>query len=294
MTKHNLFKLTLALIFFGFVVLSSAGILPHARVQEPRGLKVAFLDVGQGDAILLRTPNRRYVLIDGGPDGTVLSRLGEEMRFNEHTIDLAIASHNHSDHITGLNRVLERYDVQKIWIGGAIHTTNEYLKLLNIIKAQGVPTEVVFKGKEIEIDGLKLQVLYPVENMEAIRPSDQHDATVVIKATYGEKSFLLTGDIDESHEQEIIRALGEQAALVLKSDVFKVPHHGSKSGLALNFLNFVNPHYAVIQSGAKNSFGHPAPSILQKLKDKGVQVFRNDLDGTIRFYTNGVTLAVDH
>ncbi|HEY1074812.1 MAG TPA: MBL fold metallo-hydrolase [Patescibacteria group bacterium] len=293
MTKPNLLKLALMFVFFGLIALGSAGFLPQASIEEPGGLKVAFMDVGQGDAILLRTPHRHYVLIDGGPDGTILSRLGEEMRFNEHTIDLVVVSHNHSDHIAGINRLIDRYDVQKMWISGAIHTTNEYLKLLDNIKGNSIPTEVVFKGKQVEIDGVKLQVLHPVESTESVRPEDQHDATIVIKATYGEKSLLLTGDIDEGHEQNIIKSLGDAAGTVLNSDVLKVPHHGSKSGLALNFLNFVDPKYAVIQVGAKNSFGHPAASILQKLRDKGVRVFRNDQDGTVRFYSDGKDIIVN-
>ncbi len=260
--------------------------IPQAS-EAKNQLKVAFMDVGQGDAILLTTPNRRHILIDGGPDSTILTRLGEEMRFYEHSIDLVVPSHNHADHITGLNNVLERYDVKKMWISGAIHTTNEYLEMLQNIKQKNIAAEVAFKGKVFEVDGLQLEVIHPLASAEGTQPDDQHDATIVIRASYGNKSFLLTGDIDESHEQIMV---ADNAPL--RADVLKVPHHGSKSGLALNFLNLINPQYAVIQSGKDNKFGHPAPSIIDKLESKGIAIFRNDSHGTIRFFTAGTTLSV--
>lgn len=250
-------------------------------------LKVAFLDIGQGDSILLTTPHNKHILIDGGPDSTVLTRLGEQLPFRDHTIDLMVASHNHSDHIVGLNAVMARYDVKKMWISGAIHTTNDYLQMIRLINDKKIPTEVVYKGKEADIDGVHLRVIHPADSAWMQRPADQHDATIVIRAQYGQKSFLLTGDLNEGHEANIL-ASGENIA----ADVLKEPHHGSDTGLLPAFLQAVHPTYAVIQVGKNNTFGHPAPSTLQKLQQAGVKIFRNDLNGTITAVTDGQTLTV--
>ena len=250
-------------------------------------LRVAFFDIGQGDAMLITTPHKHHILIDGGPDSTILTRLGTEMPFYDRKIDLVIASHNHADHITGINRVLERYDVQKMWISGAIHTTNEYILMLEEIKSHKIPTEIVWQGKGTNIDGVQLDVVHPITSAEGMRPDDQHDATVVVRMTYGDTHWLFTGDLNEGHEQAIV-----QSGVPIAADVLKVPHHGSASGLALNFLSVVNPRYAVIQVGADNKFGHPAPSVLQKLKDQGITTYRNDLNGTIVITTDGSPTAL--
>lgn len=294
MSKRNIQSLIFLILLLGISLFGAQKItIPKADDAEGK-LKLAFLDIGQGDSILITTPHKRRILIDGGPDNTVLTRLGEELPFNERTIDLAIASHNHSDHITGLNSVLERYNVKQMWISGAIHTTNEYLRMLEAIRYNHIPTEVVWKGKTAEIDGVTVEVLHPIEKSDGIRPEDQHDATVVVRLCYIEECFLLTGDINETHEQNIIRSFSseDEARTHLQSQVLKEPHHGSASGLALNFLNLVNPQYAVIQVGKENKFGHPAPSILTKLQDKGVKVYRNDIHGTVYAITDGHSLSV--
>ncbi len=277
--------LTLLLVIIGLGV-TNAFLVPHAS-EITNQLTVDFLDIGQGDAILLTTPHRQHILIDGGPDSTILSRLGEKMPLRERTIDLMVATHNHSDHITGLNQVLPRYTVKAMWISGAIHTTNEYSKLLETIKTRSVPTEVVWKGKTADMDGVHLEVLFPLESMEGQRPEDQHDATIVVRATYGQKSFLFTGDLNEGHEQKIL-----DSGATFQADVLKVPHHGSATGLLPAFLETIQPQYAVIQVGTKNPFGHPARKTLEKLQQAGVTTFRNDLNGTVTALTDGVVLQV--
>jgi competence protein ComEC len=260
--------------------------LPRLDPKKDNLFRVAFFDIGQGDSIFLTTPHEQQILIDGGPDSKILSRLGKEMPFYDRTIDLVIVSHNHSDHIAGLNQVLERYKVNEIWISGAIHTTNEYIKLLELIRDKNIPTKLVWQGRETNIDGVQLNVVHPITSAEGIRPDDQHDATIVVRALYGENSFLFTGDINEGHEQAMIKS-----GVPISADVLKVPHHGSASGLALNFLNLVNPKYAVIQSGKDNKYGHPTASILQKLNDRGIIIYRNDLNGTIRATSDGKTMS---
>lgn len=268
------------------VLLGTTGTLPRADT-EPE-LAVAFLDVGQGDAILLTTPGEQQILIDGGPDATILTRLGEEMPFYDHTIELVIASHNDADHITGLISVLERYTVEKLWINGAIHTTQTYMRLLETVRDRQVPTEVVWSGQSDTKDGVVFEVLYPTTSQEGVRPKRQNDLSLIVRADYNSQRFLFTGDIDEKVEQDILKSGASLSATVLK-----VPHHGSASGLALNFLQAIKPKYAVIQVGKENKFGHPAASILEKLLSAGAVIYRTDEQGTIHMRTNGDTLTIE-
>jgi competence protein ComEC len=267
--QRNWLTYLLAGLFFFVVALLGGGSGPLADSDDR--LRVAMFDVGQGDATLITTPHKETILIDGGPDSSILSRLGSSLPFSTHEIDLVIATHNHADHITGLNRVIERYDVNRMWISGAVHTTNEYLKMLEQIKAKKIPTDIVYNGTEATLT-----------STQELQPEDQHDATVVVKVEYGQTSFMLTGDIDEDHERAIMASSQN-----LKSDVLKVAHHGSKTGTSVSFLEAVAPAYAVIQVGKGNTYGHPAPSTIERLKSYGAMVLRTDEQGTILFASDG-------
>ncbi len=283
--QRNWLTYLLAGLFFLVVALFGGGSGPLA--DGDNRLRVAFFDVGQGDATLITTPHKETILIDGGPDSSILSRLGSSLPFSDHEIDLMIVTHNHADHITGLNRVLERYDVKRVWISGAVHTTNEYLKLLEQLRDKHIPTDVVFRGAEATLDDVHLKVLHPLTTAEGSQPEDQHDATLVTRVVYGQTAFLLTGDIDADHE-EAITSSGE----TLNAQVLKVAHHGSKTATSSLFLDAVKPKYAVIQVGEGNTYGHPAQSVIDRLVAFGVTVFRTDKDGDIIFGSDGTTLEV--
>lgn len=254
-------------------------------------LDVYFLNVGQGDAIYGRTPTGEDFLIDGGPNNKVLSELGKVMSFWDREIDLVIATHNHSDHIGGLDDVLEKYEVKEIWISGSIHTTQTYFKFLEAAKKEkenGAALEVVKAGDQISLGDATFRVLFPLKSQEGSQPSDQHDATLVTKLSYGDIDYLLTGDINEGHEQEILNSSFD----ILNSEILKVPHHGSATGLRDQFLDAVNPEIAVIQVGAKNRFGHPSDPILGKLEDRAITTYRTDQNGRIKISSDGKNIFV--
>lgn len=263
-------------------------------VSPGKTLDVYFLNVGQGDAVYGRLPTGEDFLIDGGPDNKVLSELSAVMPPWDKTIDLVIASHNHADHIKGLVGVLAQYDVKEIWLSGAVHTTQTYLDFLAKVKKEKEGGAVVWTAKagdKKELGAAQITVLYPVKLQEGLRPDDQHDATIVAKLSYSKISYLLTGDLNEDHERNIL-AQNAQNVQVVQSEVLKVPHHGSATGLLEEFLDAVKPKYVVISVGKGNKFGHPAASAIKKLADRSIPHYRTDENGRVQVSTDGEHIFV--
>lgn len=281
--KRKLWQAYLAIIsLVGIVIWTSA-------VQAPDDLLHMYaLNIGQGDAIYLRLPSGPDVLIDGGPNEQVLAELGEVMPLRDREIDLVIATHNHADHIGGLRDVLAAYRVKEIWVTGAVHTTNTFDKWRAAIEQEqkeGATVVEVKAGTEKQFGDVTIKVLYPLETPHGVTPKEQHDATVVTKASYGEFDVLLTGDAEARHEQAIV----ERYAPELDVEVFKVGHHGSTTSTTEAFLNTTTPKTAIISVGKGNKFGHPAPSILRRLREHQIETYRTDEQGRVEVVSDGET-----
>ncbi|MDO8512935.1 MAG: MBL fold metallo-hydrolase [bacterium] len=273
MKKLNLW---LALIIIAGVVW--AGVVKHPAPD----FRMYFLNVGQGDATYLSFPDGQDALVDGGPGDRVLTELGQVMPFWDKDLDLVVVTHNHSDHISGLVGVLKRYQVNEIWLSGAIHTSNQYLEMLRLIKNKKIPVKIVEEGEEKYFDQVKVRVVYPDENWQGRKPEDQHEATVVTRWTYGKFALLLTGDLGTAQIERIT-----SSREIIKADILKVPHHGSATGLNKEFLEKISPKAAVISVGKNNSFGHPKQSILNLLKHYYIKTYRTDQNGRVEFESDG-------
>lgn len=240
---------------------------------------VYFFDVGQGDAILISAGSNQ-VLIDGGPSGIILEKLGRTMPFYDKKIELVVASHLDSDHISGLIDVMKRYEVERVMTTGAIETSQTAFAFNQIIEQKNIVKLGAFAGqKAIVYPGVYIEVLYPFFNLEGKQVKDDNNLSVVTMVHIGEKTFLLTGDAEEAAERQLMIA-----GLDLEADVLKVGHHGSKNSTTDKFLSAVNPGIAVIQVGANNRYGHPSQRVLDSLSK--VNVLRNDLMGDIVFKFN--------
>lgn len=259
--------------------------------EEPEEeLTVHFIDVGQGDAILIEAPGA-VVLIDGGPrtagEIVVQYLVDRGIREPGEPIDLVIATHPHADHIGGLIEVLQTFPVYRIIDSGIPHTTITYDDYLSEVEKQVDAGHCVFEtpeGQEIDLGGnATLTVLGPEEDLSSL-----NDNSVVCRLDFGQTSFLFTGDAEEAAEQHLL-GLGVQLA----ADVLKVGHHGSRTSTTAVFLEAVSPQYAVICVGEGNVYGHPHEEVLSRLDGTDVEVFRTDLQGTIVFTSDGTTLTPD-
>jgi beta-lactamase superfamily II metal-dependent hydrolase len=241
------------------------------------GLHVWFFDVGQGDSAFIETPGHHQILIDGGPDDTVLRRLGGVMGPGDRSIDIVMISHPQADHIYGLVDVLKQYRVGEVLMTGVDGKTKLYRTFQATIKARHVPVLLVHSTIHIDFgDGAHFDSVWPVDKFDDAEVTDLNETCIVGKFSYEKHSVLFTGDITEKTEAQI-----DSQKFNLASDVLKEPHHGSKFGLLPAFLDKVHPKYDVISVGAHNLFGHPAPETLKKLQSAKVKILRTDKEGTI-------------
>jgi competence protein ComEC len=268
------------------MALAAAFLAWLAVLQLPDGrLHIAFLDVGQGDAILITAPQGRQILVDGGPSPSALTTsLGREMPFWDRSIDLVVMTHPDADHTTGLVEALKRYHVDGWLDNGLAHDDAVYAECQRLLEQEGVIQHTVRAGDRLELgSGIVLEVLHPPLEPTTGTDADDNNNSVVLRLRWGEASFLLTGDVEAEAERSLLGS-----SQPLQADVLKVAHHGSGRSTTAEFLGAVAPDYAVLSVGADNRFGHPHEAVLERLGALGdVTVFRTDEQGTVEFVTDG-------
>jgi competence protein ComEC len=264
----------------------------YFSIHTSQELKVTFLDVGQGDAAVLQLPRGKVMVIDGGgtPDGSfdpgeriVGPYLWKEKRKK---IDYMVNSHPHPDHLQGLIFLLDNFAVGKVWENG--DRGEEFPLVQNLLERSMGRLQMMGWGEGFqEIEGVKIEFLHPPLEKSKRPRFWGNDASLVLRLSYGEVSFLFSGDIESSAEREILGT-----GVNLKSTVLKVPHHGSKSSSTPDFLEAVQPRFAVftVRGGARPRL--PNPAVLERYEAMGVRVLRSDQHGAITFVTDGKDLKV--
>jgi competence protein ComEC len=250
-------------------------------------LRVRFIDVGQGDGILIVSPDHKAVLVDAGPPEAWKAVVAALRAEHVSRLDLVIATHAHLDHIGGMVKVLEHVPTRFYMDPGFPYASSAYRRLLEYLEAHHVPVRTARRGRTINLGGgAVLHLLAPELPFFHDTRSDPNANSVVGRLTYGKVSILLTGDAEAPTEQRLVKGGG------LKSTVLKVCHHGSQYSSTPAFLAAVKPKVAVISVGVHNRYGHPSPRTLRRLRAVGARVYRTDLDGTVLFVTDGHTWKV--
>ncbi len=229
-------------------------------------LKIWFLDVGQGDAILVETPGGEQVLIDGGPSRKVVQKLGGILWPWDRTIEAMVLTHPDADHVTGLAAVAETYAVGTLYESGRRGNAGGDRRLDEEVDRQ----VRVRAGDSFDVGGVHFDVLWP--NADPASYESNNDASVVLRLTYGETSVLLTGDLEAAGERVVAETVGP-------ADVLKLGHHGSRTSTTPELLSAVRPRQAVIEVGEGNEYGHPTDLILARLAERGISVLRTDQNG---------------
>jgi competence protein ComEC len=248
-------------------------------------LTVVFLDIGEGDAILMDDSFGNQILIDSGNGEKILEALNKNMPTYDRKIELAILTHPDTDHMKGFLDVIEAYKVDKFLYTGVKKDSRVYNNLLNLLREENIDTEIAIQGQDISLaNGADLYVLYPDENLEGFESKDTNDYSVITKLIFHNFSLLLTGDAARKLEAHLLNS-----TFNLNSTVLKVGHHGSKYSTHPLFLIRVNPKIAIISVG-KNNYGHPAPEVLERLSN--TLMLRTDLNGDIKIVTDGKKMQI--
>jgi len=283
--SNKLYKILLILGIAFIIILIPVFLLAY---EEPKNLEVDFLDVGQGDAILIKTIEGFNILIDGGPDSKIINRLSEELPWWDRTIDLMILTHPHDDHVSGLIEVLRRYNVKKIAYTGVLHNSPNFLAWLNLIKEEKIFLTIIDKEQKIILDDdCFLEFLYPNQDIFGKQVDNLNNSSIVNRLVYKNNSFLFMGDAEKELEDELLNKKSN-----LSADVLKIGHHGSDTSSSKEFLEAVGPQISVIEVGEDNKFNHPSLRILKRLERMGIETYRTDRDGTVRIMSNGENIIV--
>lgn len=256
-------------------------------------LHVVFCNAGQGDAIFIKTPSNAHILVDGGPDKSVLSCLSNHMPFWERTLDIVFLTHPHADHFLGLMDVVDRYIALSFDTERLGNKTQSFRGLSKIIVAKKIPQRAIFEGDRYKLgDDIFLDVEAP--SQELLQRSSPNGvigesgelASLILKLKYKDFDVLLTGDSQSGVLSEVVSENHDSI------EVFQVPHHGSKTGLNKEIVDDLAPKLAVISVGAKNRYGHPNRGVLQMLTEKGIAVLRTDQKGDIEIISDGKNFMV--
>jgi competence protein ComEC len=248
-------------------------------------LEVVFCDVGQGDAVLI-SKGYSQVLIDAGPDDSVLGCLEEHIPFWDRRIEMVVNTHADRDHIGGLDEVLSSYMVGRLVIS-EYGDNRDSMRVEELVERDNIPVWEAVDGGRLVLGDIEFEVLWPGRDSkgQVLGVSDKrNEVSVVLKMSYGEFDVALVGDIGFVVEEEIYDDFGDV-------EVLKVGHHGSKHSSSSEFLDAVKPELSVIQVG-KNSYGHPSPEVIERLEKVGSRVMRNDKDGDVVVWSNGVDWGV--
>ncbi|WP_019243973.1 MULTISPECIES: MBL fold metallo-hydrolase [Bacillus] len=256
---------------------------PSSTETRDGTLEVHFVDVGQGAAQVIITPNKKVMVIDGGNNDdedlmvTYLSQLGIK------NVDILIGTHPDADHIGGIDAIIDSFTIGKVYMPRIQSSTQTFESVLQSIQNKGLKISTAKAGMNLDLDSaVQAKMIAPIDHS-----TETNEMSAVVRLSYGEQSFLFTGDAGIESEQKII-ASGE----TVKSTVLLVGHHGSKYSTGESFVQEVQPTYGVIQVG-KNNYGHPEDEILSRLASHHVNIYRTDTDGTIVFKTDGTTMKVN-
>lgn len=270
----------LVIIAGSYFGLDLKGVFSDDNLGPAEGeIMISYLNVGQGDSAYLRV-NDFDILIDAGPRSDVTELMSQLEDKNIDDFEIVIATHPHEDHIGGMTDVFKKYDVEQFYMPKVTHTTKTFEYLVNAVKTEGIPIKTIKEGMTFDLgSGAKIDVYSPMyESYEEF-----NDYSPIMKLTFGETSFIFTGDAEYHAEEEVAAKYPNS----LTADVLKFGHHGSSTSSSIDFVKSVDPDYGVISCGVDNKYGHPHRETLETIKKFDIETYRTDTQGQINLISDG-------
>ena len=276
---NKVFLLILFILLIGFVYITYTSYSIKPVIEELDGLKISYLDVGQADSILIQTKNNN-ILVDAGNtnDGDLLVNYFKKIGITN--FSYVIGTHAHEDHIGGMADIINNFDINTFYMPNVMTTTKCFEDVLDALLDKKIKFETPDIDSKINFDNVNIKILYVGTDSDNL-----NNSSIVFKLTYGNNTFLFTGDATTKIEKEIMNK-------DIKADVLKVGHHGSKTSSSNSFINTVNPKYAIISAGKDNKYNLPSKTIIDRLNKKNIITYRTDNDGTIIIYSNGIDIDI--
>ncbi len=269
--------------YFLVLLLVLAGLLSWVVFSPKKEGVLTFvvLDIGQGDALYIESPNGTQVIVDGGPSNNLLKALPKVMPFYDRSVDMIVVTNPDSDHYEGFIKFLDKYKVTDILEPGTTNSYSAYGYFEKKVAEKNIKKTIARRGQEIDLGGgAYLQVLFPDRNVEQVA---SNTGSIVMKLVYGDTSVMLQGDSISNIEQYLLELDGDY----LKSDILKAGHHGSRTSSVKEYVEKVSPKWTVISSGKENSYGHPHKETIETMQSLKIPTFDTCNNGTIIFESNG-------
>lgn len=281
--KIDRFKFGL-MIFFVILLFTISIYVSLWSMGSGEEMIVSMLNIGQGDAIYIKAPNGKELIIDGGPDQKLLSELGSIMPFFDKKIDMIIVTNPDKDHYAGFIDLMDKYQVDQLVEPGTISSTPTYHAFKEKVKEKGLIETIAGRGMKIVLDKKKnvyLDILFPDQD---VKDFSTNDGSLVAKLVYGNTSVMFQGDSPQKIENYLINTYGKEE---LKADILKAGHHGSRTSTGKSYVEAVSPKWVLISCGQNNRYGHPHKETLDTLASEGVEILRTDIEGRITLVSDG-------
>lgn len=281
--KHLQVIFVLLIIIFSLSGCSSAKTADTSKLINTQNImKVTYIDVGQGDSILIQV-NDKNLLIDAGPNESTDKLMSYLNKQNIKKLDYVVATHPHEDHIGGMSSVIKKYNIGEFYAPKKMTNTKTFENMVNALKSKNIKINVAFAGVHLDLGkSTKCEMIAP----NGTNYENLNNYSAVLKITYGNSKFLFTGDAEKLSEQEILDKNYD-----ISCDVLKIGHHGSTSSSSKSFLDKASPKIAVISCGKNNDYGHPNHKTVDELKKRNIQIYRTDVDGSIVLISDGQKIS---
>lgn len=255
------------------------------NIGTPNGiLQISYLDVGQGDSAYIKV-NDFDILIDAGPRSDSDKLMEQLKEKNIDDFEIVIATHPHEDHIGGMTKVFEEYDVESFYMPKATSTTKTFENMINAVKNEGLKVQVIKEGTSFDLgEGAKIEVYSPIQDSY----DNLNNYSPIMKLIYGNNTFIFTGDAEKEVEKEVL----EKYSNNLNADVIKFGHHGSSTSSSEEFIEAISPRYGIISCGVDNSYGHPHRETLDVINKMDIKTYRTDKQGEITIISDGNEIEI--